>query len=122
VYLGEPLAIIDCLEFSAELRLLDAADEVGYLALECEMARAAGLAAVLLQAWRECSGDAVPPPLLHLYQSCRACARARLAIRHLREARYQGSPRWRGRALRYLALADRHLRAGEALTPIPAMP
>jgi uncharacterized protein len=122
VYLGEPLAIIDCLEFSRELRTLDAADELGYLALECEMARAAGLADELVQAYGASSGDALPRPLLHLYQSCRACARAWLAIRHLGEERYRGSPRWRRRALRYLALAQRHLRAGEALTPAPAAP
>lgn len=120
VYLGEPLAIIDCLEFSRELRTVDAADEIGYLAMECEMARAPGLAADLVQAWRECSGDAIPDALLHLYQSCRACARARLSIRHLRESRYRGSPRWRRRALRYLALGERHLRAGEALIRPPA--
>ena len=122
VYLGEPPAIIDCLEFSRELRTLDAADEIGYLALECEMARAGGLAAVLVRAYRDCSGDSLPEPLLHLYQSCRACARAGLAIRHLREARYRGSPRWRGRALRYLAFAERHLRAGESLTLARAGP
>ena len=40
VYLGEPPAIIDCLEFSGELRWLDGVDEVGFLALECERARA----------------------------------------------------------------------------------
>jgi aminoglycoside phosphotransferase family enzyme len=111
VWLGEPPAIIDCLEFSRELRWLDGADEVGFLALECERAHAAPLGRVLLQAWREASGDAVPEALVHFYQSCRACSRARLAIRHLREARYRGSPVWRRRALRYLALADRHLRA-----------
>lgn len=120
VFLGEPLAIIDCLEFSRELRMADAVDEVGYLALECEMAGAPGLAAILVRAWRELGDDAVPEPLLQLYQSCRAGMRARLTIRHLREERYRGAPRWRRRALRYLALAERHLRAGEALTPVPA--
>lgn len=119
VYLGEPLAIIDCLEFSEELRWLDPADEVGFLALECERARAAGLGRTLLQSWREASGDPVPEALVHFYQSCRACSRARLAIRHLREARYRGSPVWRRRALRYLALAERHLRACTA-TSAPA--
>lgn len=122
VYVGEPLAIIDCLEFSRELRTLDTADELGYLALECEMARAPRLATVLVQAYRECSGEEAPEPLLHFYQSCRACARAGLAIRHLREARYRGSSRWRRRALRYLALAERHLHAAEVLTPGPARP
>jgi uncharacterized protein len=120
VYLGQPLAIIDCLEFSRELRLLDGADEIGFLALECEAARAAPLAAVLLQAYGEASGEPLPEALVHFYQSCRACGRARLAIRHLREARYRSSPAWRRRALRYLALAERHLRACQA-TPAPAV-
>lgn len=121
VYLGEPPAIIDCLEFSAELRWLDAADEVGFLALECERARAAALGRILLQSWRDASGDTVPDALLHFYQSSRACSRARLAIRHLREARYRGSPVWRRRAMRYLALAERHLRGCQA-TLVPAGP
>lgn len=115
VWLGEPVAIIDNLEFAAELRLADAADEVGFLALECERAHAAALGEVLLQAYRQASGDPVPPALLHFYQSCRACARARLAIAHLHEARYRASAKWRRRALRYLALAARHLRAASAL-------
>lgn len=118
VYLGEPLAIIDCLEFSGELRLQDSADEVGFLALECERAGAAGLGRVLLEAYRAGSGDAVPAGLVHLYQSCRACVRARLAIAHLRDAQHRGSPRWERRARQYLALALLHLRhAGAALQP-----
>lgn len=114
VWLGEPLAIIDCLEFSPELRLHDAADEVAFLALECERAGAARLGEVLLGAWRAASGDTVPALLVHFYQSCRACVRARLAIAHLHEERYRADPRWRRRALRYLALAARHLRLAEA--------
>lgn len=113
VWFGEPPAIIDALEFSAELRLQDAADEVAFLALECERARRRQLGEVLLEAYREASGDAVDPALLHLYRSCKACARARLAIAHLREERYRGSPKWRRRCLRYLVLAERHLRAAE---------
>lgn len=118
VYFGPPLAVIDCLEFSGELRILDAADEVGYLALECERAGAAALAAALLQAWRLASGDRVPDTLLHFYQSCRATGRARLAIRHLREARYRATAKWRRRALRYLVLALRHMRACELPVPV----
>lgn len=109
VYLGEPMAIIDCLEFSRALRLLDGADEVGFLALECEMAHAAPLAQALVEAYREITGDPVPPRLLHFYQSVRACIRARLAIQHLRDPRYRASQVWRQRALRYLALAERHV-------------
>ncbi|WP_427913475.1 hypothetical protein ACPWT1_00395 [Ramlibacter sp. MMS24-I3-19] len=111
VWLGKPLAIIDALEFSVELRLQDAADEVGFLALECERVHAAALGRELLDAWRAASGDPVPSALLDFHQSCRACHRARLAILHLQEERYRASPQWRCRALRYLALAERHARA-----------
>ena len=117
VYLGEPPAIIDCLEFSAELRLLDCADEVGFLALECERAGAPALAGALLEAYRAGSGDPVPDALVHFYQALRGCVRARLAIGHLRDARHRGSPKWRQRARRYLALAVRHLRAASAPSP-----
>jgi aminoglycoside phosphotransferase family enzyme len=118
IYLGEPLAVIDCLEFSSELRTLDSADEIGFLALECERAGANALGLELLRAYRECCGDAVPPALVHFHQSCRACTRARLAIWHLREPQYRDSPKWRGRARQYLALALRHLRA--CLASLPA--
>ena len=103
--------------FSAELRLQDAADEVGFLALECERAHAPALGQVLLAAYRAGSGDDVPPQLVHFYQSCRACSRAGLAIAHLREPRYRDAPKWRHRALRYLVLAQRHLRAAEITPP-----
>jgi aminoglycoside phosphotransferase family enzyme len=109
VWLGERLAIIDSLEFSAELRLVDCVDEVGFLALECERVRAPQLSVALLNAYLEASGDPAPAALIHFYQSCRACVRARLAIRHLQEPRYRSSPKWRRRALRYLVLARRHL-------------
>lgn len=121
VWLGEPLSMIDALEFSTELRLQDAVDEVGFLALECERLHATPLACELLAAYRTASGDAAPPGLVHFYQSCRACNRARLAICHLHEERYRISPQWRCRALRYLALAERHLRwALNASLPVPA--
>lgn len=109
VWLGEPLAIIDSLEFSSELRLQDAADEVGFLALECERMHARALGEALLAAYRAASGDDAPAALVHFYQSCKAGIRARLAIAHLREPHYRGSPKWRRRTLRYLALAERHL-------------
>lgn len=111
VWLGEPLAIFDALEFSPELRLQDGLDEAGFLALECERLRARELGVALLGAYRVAAADTAPPALLHFYQAARACGRARLAIAHLHEERYRSSPRWRRNALRYLALAERHLRA-----------
>ena len=46
-----PPAIIDCLEFSAELRTLDIADELGFLGLECERLGAPRLGPVLFDVY-----------------------------------------------------------------------
>lgn len=118
--MGKPAAIIDCLEFSRELRTTDTADEIGFLALECERAGAAPLGRELLRAYGEYCDDAPPPALVHFYQSCRACARARLAILHLREARYRDSDRWACRARQYLALAAVHLQGCSAGAKVTA--
>lgn len=116
VYLGEPLAIIDCLEFSARLRMQDAADEVGFLALECERAGAPDLGRVLLDTYRRGSGDDVDERLVDFYQGFRATVRARLAIRRLAEPGADEA-KWRLRARQYLALCLRHLRAARLRPP-----
>lgn len=102
------IAVIDCLEFSRELRVLDKADEVGYLALECERLGAPAIAAALAVAYRQYSGDHPAPSLVHFYQSCRACKRALLAVRHLKEEKFRFSPHWRQLASSYLDLALEH--------------
>lgn len=120
VYLGTPPAIIDRLEFSMELRTLDAIDEVAYLALECQRLGAPELGGVLLDTYRECAADDAGDALVHFYQCLRACIRGRLAIRHLREAQYRDSPKWPARARQYLRLAGLHMRQCEpALAAIP---
>lgn len=111
VYLGEPepVAIIDCIEFSRELRTLDSLDEAGFLALECERLGAPALGAAFLESYARYSGQDTAGELRHFYQSVRAVTRAAVAIRHLAEPRYRQSEKWRARALDYLDLARRHL-------------
>lgn len=111
VCLNPELAIIDCLEFSLELRIVDAIDEVAFLALECERFGAAGLGAILLREYERQSGDLPDTTLVEFYQSYRACTRARIAILHLNEEKFRHSPEWRRRAMDYLHLAER--RAGQ---------
>lgn len=123
ICLGEPLAIIDGLEFSNELRTLDTADELGFLALECEALGAPQFGQVLLDAYREEAGEAFDVPhaaLIHFYQSYRACVRAKIAIWHLKELRYRDSPQWLARAQRYLHLAAQHMKNSETALRAPA--
>jgi aminoglycoside phosphotransferase family enzyme len=91
--------IIDCLEFSRELRVLDAADELGFLALECERFGAPDLAQTIFATYAAVSGDTPPDALLRFYQSHRALVRAKIAIRHLDDPALRGQPRWTAQAL-----------------------
>lgn len=109
ICLAPELAIIDCLEFSRDLRIVDTADELAFLALECERLGAADLGDVLLRRYGEISGDAADDALLHFYRSYRASVRARIAIRHLDEEKFRYSAEWPRRAMEYLRLAERHV-------------
>ena len=105
---SEPV-IIDCLEFNREFRILDAADELAFLAMECERLGGHEVSRSIMDTYRRTSGDDPPERLLSFYKSFRACLRAKLAILHLRD---QGSDRrrWSKLALAYLEIADRSSR------------
>ena len=104
----EPL-FIDCLEFNRELRTLDAADEVAYLALECAYAGAPDAGVAVLETYRDLSGDGVPDVLMHFYQAHRALLRAQITAWHLRDPLSdEARARWIAKARRYLALGVRH--------------
>jgi len=102
------ITVIDCLEFSRELRTLDAADEIAFLALDCERLQAPALADVLLQTYFAQTRDRPPKALVHFYQSLRAAIRARIAIQHLDETGCSQPDLWTQRAMLWLTLAQRH--------------
>ncbi|HEX7646136.1 MAG TPA: hypothetical protein VF450_01860 [Noviherbaspirillum sp.] len=120
VCIRERIDIIDCLEAAPHLRLLDPADEVGYLALEIERLGAPAFSSLLLQTWREASGDAPDQRLVHFYQSLRACIRARLAAQHLDEAWERDREKWMTRTFDYLGLAERHQASASAVSDPPS--
>jgi hypothetical protein len=111
VCLTPQVVIIDCLEFSRALRVIDKANEVGYIALECERQGAARLGAAILKSYRPYSGGHFSGSLLHFHQSCRASKRAVMAARHLREPKHRLSPHWQRTASSSLSLAGEHVYA-----------
>lgn len=100
--------VFDRLEFNREFRLVDAADELASLAMECERLGAAWIGDALFEAYAEATGDRPPPALRHFYMSYRASLRARLAILHTRELPRPAWDRWRALAADYLRLAVAH--------------
>lgn len=119
ICLKPEVAIIDCLEFSRALRLVDPADELAYLALECERLGLAQAGISLLRAYREKSGDRPDAALVRFYQGFRALLRAGIAIRHLDEERYRHSAEWHRRAASYVQLAETCQNASSAAIDPP---
>jgi uncharacterized protein len=111
ICLEAPPRIIDCLEFSRDLRVLDAAEELGFLALECERLGAEEVKHDLFHAYAAASGDDPPAALVDFYQSHHACVRAKLALRHLGDPDVTDAQRWVARTHDYMALAISHLEA-----------
>lgn len=104
-YLGKPAAIIDCLEFDRELRVMDRAEELCFFELECAFIGHAGLGTWLRRRCLGHLGDTAPDSLLALYRSHRAATRAKLYLWRAEEPDGDTPGAWRTRARRYLELA-----------------
>ncbi len=117
ICLEEAPVIIDCLEFNHDFRILDCADDLAFLALECERLGGAPLAHTVFDLYREMSGDLVPEKLVTFYKSCRACLRAKLALWHLRDGESADWTKWPAVARNYLALAEKYAARLEPTPP-----
>jgi len=98
-------AIIDCLEFSRDLRVLDPADELAFLALECERLGKPVVGKWFFDVYAEATGDEPPAALVRFHRGYRALRRAKIAIWHLQDPGVRDRAKWRNRALEYLELA-----------------
>jgi aminoglycoside phosphotransferase family enzyme len=106
IWLGDTPQIIDCLEFSSELRLLDTAEEIAFLALECTVLERRDLAREIVALYREIAHDDVPRAQFDFYYSRRAFVRALLSLWHLDEPLAEPErARWLARASWYLDAA-----------------
>ncbi|MBX6374329.1 MAG: hypothetical protein IRZ13_08835 [Acetobacteraceae bacterium] len=105
VFLGEPVAVIDCLEFNRQLRLLDPFEELAFLGMECAAAGAAWIGPALIARCAARMGEAVPDQrLLAFYTAFRAALRARQAVAHLLDPKPREPAKWLPQARRYLAI------------------
>jgi uncharacterized protein len=107
ICLGPTPQVIDCLEFRADLRFLDPAEELAFLIMECDRMGARSIAPVLFRHYRLSAHDAPPPVLITFYKGIGALIRARIAILHLRESPVRDPAKWPRRAAEYLAIATR---------------
>jgi uncharacterized protein len=105
IWLGDPVRIIDCLEFNRHLRMVDPFDELAFLSLECERLGAGWIGEYVRRRMARALGDGPTRELFVFYRCHRATLRARLAIAHLLEAKPRTPEKWRPLARTYLDLA-----------------
>jgi uncharacterized protein len=104
---GQPI-VFDCIEFNQEFRANDVADELAFLAAECDFLGAEWAGGQLLEAYQRKTGDRLSKVLIAFYKAYRACVRAKVAA--LRAEQVQGDERAlaAGEAARHLEWADRY--------------
>jgi len=112
IVLGDQIAIFDCLEFSPDLRRLDIADELAFLAAECDFLGVDWVGLQLFQAYQARSDDRPPPVLVDFYKSYRACVRAKVAALRAEQIARHSPPAAqtaKEEAQKHLSLADRYV-------------
>jgi aminoglycoside phosphotransferase family enzyme len=105
IFLGPPPAVIDGLEFDRTLRLLDPAEEVAFLALECDRLGAPWAGAIFRARCLGARGTAPPQNVTAFYTAFHACLRARLCVGHLQDAPPRATDTWLAKARWYLRKA-----------------
>jgi aminoglycoside phosphotransferase family enzyme len=105
IWLGDPVTIIDCLEFNARLRAVDPLDEIANLCVECERLGDGWASDHIRRRAIHALRDHVSEQLFTFYRCHRASLRARLTIAHLLEPSPRTPEKWPRRAREYLAIA-----------------
>ncbi len=122
IWLGPPVQIIDALEVYADLRMLDTAEEIAMVALECERHGARWAATYLREHYRALAADPCGDELFEFYMALRAMNQAKLALWHLDDPeQYPQAVRWRKRARDAIASALWHCNE-HGLPPRAAIP
>lgn len=109
ICLSDPIAIFDCIEFSSDFRRIDMADELAFLAAECDFLGADWVGSQLLTAYQQQSGDHPSPVLWDFYKSYRACVRAKVAALRADQLQSQAQAAAASEAGRHLTLADQYV-------------
>jgi hypothetical protein len=112
VCLGDPIVIVDCIEFSERLRTIDVASDIGFLAMDLDRLGESSLARGLLTAYAECSGDPGVVELFPFYGCYRALVRGKVETLKSLEPEVDPDERndARLRARRYFRTAVRYAR------------
>ncbi len=104
--LDDGVRILDCIEFSDQLRYGDVCADVAFLAMDLERLGRSDAAKLFLDRYQDAADDRFPVSLLHFYIASRAYVRAKVACLRVE----QGDQESRSEACALHSLALAHLR------------
>ncbi len=119
IWLGDPVRIIDCLEFNRSLRAVDPFDEIAFLCIECERLGGSWAGEYIKRRARLTLSDGLSDDLFTFYRCHRAALRARLTIAHLLEPNPRTPEKWPRLARTYLRLAANDARRLDRMLRTP---
>jgi aminoglycoside phosphotransferase family enzyme/predicted kinase len=105
IYLSQPPAIVDCIEFNAEFRRLDILDELCFLQSECAALGAEAAGQALREQCLDELDDVADERVADYYLAYRACVRAKIALLRARQQSGEAAEATRSLAQRYFSLA-----------------
>lgn len=111
ICLEHPPVIIDCIEFSRAFRIVDPADELSFLGMECARLNARWVVDVAFETYEAVTADHGARTLRGWFMAYRAFLRSRLAFGHLLDGHLPDDEQalWQARTGEYLTLAEQHL-------------
>ena len=86
VLTADGVRAFDCIEFSRELRRIDAVDDIAFLFMDCAVRDRADLAYAFVDGYLEATGDYSGARLLHFYAIYRSLVRAKVAALQLAQS------------------------------------
>ncbi len=107
IYFTSTPKMIDCLEFSEELRTIDVADELAFLAMECDRLGAEWVGQQIVSTYCATNGDRVASELIEFFKCYRACVRAKVNSLRSRQVPKPDAAKLITVSGAYLRLADR---------------
>ncbi|MBB5575915.1 MULTISPECIES: hypothetical protein [Rhizobium] len=105
VWLGNPLQIIDCLEFNRMMRIVDPYEEIAQFGKECSIAGYPWVADLLMSRIASLLGGRPPEKLYRFYVIFRAVLRARMCMAHFLDPNPRNPWKWQPLALKYIQVA-----------------
>jgi len=112
IFVGEEMAILDCIEFNERLRYTDVAADIGFLAMDFDYRGRDDLSRYLMRCYVDRSGDTAIEKVIDFYRCYRAYVRGKVESFRLDDPniRREEKEDARSRAVRYFKLSHEYAR------------